>query len=305
MNGAAKWWPVPLRLMLGYGFVAHGAAKLARGAGAFAVVLHALGVPSPGIAAGVTIAIELAGGAAVICGAYVRLVSIPLTAILLVAVFTVHLPFGFSSIKLLAVTSTGPQFGPPGYEVALLYIAGLAALVVGGSGPLSIDTATRRKVDVSNVRLERIAPGPARDGLLPLFALADDSDAQVRSYYQRGELFVLSNGASNPLGMVLTVPRLDGSVELKAMAVRSELQGLGVGRRLLALALDELCRSGTRRVVLGTAASGVRQLAFYQKAGFRPLKIERDFFSEARGYPSGLSENGIAVRDMVWMDREI
>jgi ribosomal protein S18 acetylase RimI-like enzyme len=118
-------------------------------------------------------------------------------------------------------------------------------------------------------------------------------------------LFALVDGAADPLGIVLAVPRHDGAVELKAVAVRSELQGRGIGRRLLALALDELRQSGVRRVVVGTAASGGRQLAFYQRAGFRPLTIERDFFSEARGYPRGLAEDGIAVRDIVWMDREL
>ena len=60
------------------------------------------------------------------------------------AAFTVHLPYGFSSIKLLAVTAAGAQFGPPGYETDLLYLACLAALVLGGSGPLSIDGLIRK-----------------------------------------------------------------------------------------------------------------------------------------------------------------
>jgi putative oxidoreductase len=51
----------------------------------------------------------------------------------------VHLPYGFSSIKLQAVTAAGAQFGPPGFETDLLYLACLAALVLGGSGPLSIE----------------------------------------------------------------------------------------------------------------------------------------------------------------------
>ena len=59
--------------------------------------------------------------------------------VLLVAMFKVHLPYGFSSIKLVAITAAGPQFGPPGYECNLLYLACLATLVLGGSGPLAID----------------------------------------------------------------------------------------------------------------------------------------------------------------------
>jgi putative oxidoreductase len=59
--------------------------------------------------------------------------------VLLTAILTVHLPYGFLTVKLLAVTSAGAQFGPVGYEMNLLYIACLAALVLGGAGPLSVD----------------------------------------------------------------------------------------------------------------------------------------------------------------------
>jgi putative oxidoreductase len=70
---------------------------------------------------------------------------LPIAVVLLVAIFTVHLPYGFSSIKLKAVTAAGAQFGPPGYECDLLYLACLAALVLGGSGPLSIDGISERR----------------------------------------------------------------------------------------------------------------------------------------------------------------
>jgi putative oxidoreductase len=92
----------------------------------------------------VTILTELLGGLAIFVGAFVSLISLPLAAVLLVAIFTVHLPYGFSSIKLMAVTPAGAQFGPVGYECDLLYLACLAALVLGGSGPLAIDGLLRK-----------------------------------------------------------------------------------------------------------------------------------------------------------------
>ncbi len=144
----ASWAPIPLRLIVGYGFMEHGFAKLARGSDAFATILHAMGVPAPHVMAWSTILVEVLGGLAMLLGAFVALVSIPMAAVLLVAAFTVHLPYGFSSIKLMAVTAAGAQFGPPGYETDLLYLACLAALVLGGSGPLAIDglIGKRRKV---------------------------------------------------------------------------------------------------------------------------------------------------------------
>ena len=117
----------------------HGSAKLGRGPEVFADILHALGVPGSHVMAWATILTEIIGGFAVILGAFVVLVALPMAALLVVATFTVHLPNGFSSIKLLSVTSAGAQFGPPGYELNLVYLACLAALVLGGSGPLTID----------------------------------------------------------------------------------------------------------------------------------------------------------------------
>ena len=139
-------WPfIPLRLIVGYGFMEHGFAKLAKGPDAFANILQAIGVPAPHFLAWSTILVEILGGLAVILGAFVTLASLPMAAVLLVAMFTVHLPYGFSAIKLIAVTATGPQFGPPGYEVNLLYLACLAALVLGGPGPLAIDNLIRKR----------------------------------------------------------------------------------------------------------------------------------------------------------------
>jgi len=126
-------------LIVGYGFMAHGYAKLVKGPDRFVDILHALGVPAPHLMAWTTIVFELLCGFAVLVGAFLPLVSLPMAAILLVAIFTVHLPYGFTSIKLMAVTADGPQFGPPGYECDLLYLACLAALVAGGAGPWSVD----------------------------------------------------------------------------------------------------------------------------------------------------------------------
>lgn len=140
-----RWAPIPLRLIVGYGFMEHGFAKLNKGPEAFATILHAIGVPSPHMMAWVTILIEIFGGLAVLLGAFVTLASVPMAALLVVAIFTVHLPNGFSSIKLLAVTAAGAKFGQPGYECNLLYLACLAALVLGGSGPLSVDGFMRRR----------------------------------------------------------------------------------------------------------------------------------------------------------------
>ncbi|SRR6266700_1510391 len=133
------WGALPLRLIVGFGFLSHGYAKIVRGPDVFVGIIHALNIPAPFLMAWMTIILEIVCGAAVLLGAFVPFASIPMAAILLVAIFTVHLPYGFSSIKLLAVTENVAQFGMPGYETDLLYLAALAALVLNGPGPLSVD----------------------------------------------------------------------------------------------------------------------------------------------------------------------
>ena len=143
------FFALPLRLIVGYGFLAHGYAKLARGPDDFIGILHAIGMPFAFFLGWATIIIEVVGGLLILAGAFVPLASAPMIVVLLVATFTVHLPNGFSSIKLISYDAAGAHFGQPGYETDMLYLAALLALCLGGAGPLSLDgyVSARRMVD--------------------------------------------------------------------------------------------------------------------------------------------------------------
>lgn len=130
-----RWALLPLRLLLGFGFAFHGYAKLSRGVGKFAGILDAIGVPLPLPMAWATTLLELLGGVCLMLGVLVRPLSIPLIVIMLVAMFGVHFPYGFSSVALRGITPAGASFGPVGYEVNLLYIAGLIALAASRPSP--------------------------------------------------------------------------------------------------------------------------------------------------------------------------
>lgn len=149
-----------------------------------------------------------------------------------------------------------------------------------------------------------VPPGAERERYLDLLLLADESEQQVRSYMNEGGLYAWRVDEEDA-GMILAIPVNTGGVELKAVAVAPDRQGQGVGSAMLRAALDDLRSRGVKRVIVGTGNSGIGQLAYYQKAGFRLSHIERDFFSPDRGYPTDLEENGIPLRDMVWMDLEL
>ena len=141
----SHWYALPLRLIVGYGFMEHGYAKLVRGPEHFIGILHAIGMPFAGLLGWATIAIEVLGGLMILVGALVPVATVPMIAVLLVATFTVHLPHGFSSIKLMSYDAAGAHFGQPGYETDLLYVAGLLALCIGGAGPISLDRWLRKR----------------------------------------------------------------------------------------------------------------------------------------------------------------
>jgi putative oxidoreductase len=144
----ADGWPLfPLRLAIGLGFAVHGFAKLSRGPATFATILAALGIPAPLSMAWITSVLELMGGVALILGAAVAPLALPLAVVVATATVGVHWSYGFLSVRLKSIGPDGAVFGPVGYEMNLLYLAGLAALAMAGPTPLSIDRwlAARRR----------------------------------------------------------------------------------------------------------------------------------------------------------------
>ena len=140
-----RYAAIPLRAIVGGGFMQHGWAKIIKGPDLFAAILQSLHVPFPHLSAYLTISVELLGGAALLFGAFIAWASVPAVVVLLTAMFTVHLPYGFSSIKIKAIVDGRAQFGPPGYECDLLYIACILALVLLNPSPWSVDSYRLRR----------------------------------------------------------------------------------------------------------------------------------------------------------------
>ena len=128
-----------LRLAVGFAFMAHGWAKLNRGVVGFEKLLNVLHVPLAHINSYLVPIIELLGGLAVLIGAFTAIAAIPLLLTMLVAMLTIHLKLGYSAVKTIGLTADGPVFGPPGYEINLIYITALIVLAFVGPGTLSID----------------------------------------------------------------------------------------------------------------------------------------------------------------------
>ena len=144
-----------------------------------------------------------------------------------------------------------------------------------------------------------------RDALRWLFALAEDSEAELRSYLYRGRVLVARVDGQIAGHLLLVDCAAPGEAELKNMAVRADVQGHGIGAALVQAARALLVGAGVRVLHVATAAASAANLHFYQRQGFRMRAVERDAFTEACGYPPGIVVEGIPLRDRVWLDMEL
>jgi len=87
--------------------------------------------------------------------AFTAVVAVPLICTMLVAIFYRPPQVWFQLDQNNGLSPDGPIFGPPGYEVALLYVAGLVTLIVGGSGALSVDSAISKSKTRAKKSLKR------------------------------------------------------------------------------------------------------------------------------------------------------
>jgi GNAT superfamily N-acetyltransferase/catechol 2,3-dioxygenase-like lactoylglutathione lyase family enzyme len=141
--------------------------------------------------------------------------------------------------------------------------------------------------------------GP-REALAGLFELADDSPAAVRGYRDLGRVLVARDGCDVIGHLQLVAGEHAEEAEIKSLAVLEDRQGAGVGRMLVERAAA-VCREEDRSTLLvSTAAADTGVLRFYQRLGFRMLRVERDVFTPEAGYPA-TAVDGIPLRDQVWL----
>lgn len=150
---------------------------------------------------------------------------------------------------------------------------------------------TVQNVDPSqiHIRLLRDDEQPPMDLLL----LADPSERLVTDYVKRGTCWITEVGDTVASVYVLLETRPD-TVELVNFAVRENVQGNGIGKKLVLHGVETAREVGFRTIELGTGNSSVDQLGLYQKCGFRIVGVDMDFF--IRHYDEPIYENGIQCR---------
>jgi GNAT superfamily N-acetyltransferase len=132
-----------------------------------------------------------------------------------------------------------------------------------------------------------------------LFRLADDSEEQIHSYLNRGDvLFATESGQA--LGHVLIV-ELDAKnvFELMSIAVLAARQGQGIGGMLIRAAIRYCLMRNATSLRVSTSIADAGAIGFYLRHGFRASAIVRDAFTLERGYPANIDGSSIPLNDAV------
>jgi ribosomal protein S18 acetylase RimI-like enzyme len=145
---------------------------------------------------------------------------------------------------------------------------------------------------------------PTLVGTYPLGLHVDGSDFDIActGYLPRGIVLVARDGEAL-VGHVQMIEDAAASTwELKSLAVAEAHRERGLGRRLVEAGLAHARSHDATRVLLSTGAADTQLLRFYQRCGFRLLRLERDVFTPEAGYPADLAVDGIPLRDRMWLD---
>lgn len=141
----------------------------------------------------------------------------------------------------------------------------------------------------------KIEEVPSSQAPIKILLEADPSVESIHRYLAHSKCYVAKIGDDDIGAYVLKELSL-GVYELMSIAVVPTFQRKGHGADLLGHAINSAKHLGAFRLELGTGTFGY-QLEYYQKAGFRPFKLETDFFLE--NYEAPIFEGGLQHKDML------
>lgn len=134
-----------------------------------------------------------------------------------------------------------------------------------------------------------------------LLLLADPSRSAIEDYMNRGICYICK--IDEIVGIYVLIKTRPNTMELVNIAVKENMQGKGIGKKLVLHAILIGKEEGVKTLEIGTGNSSLEQLALYQKCGFRIVGVDKDFF--IRHYEEDIMENGIRCRDMIRLSMDL
>ena len=134
---------------------------------------------------------------------------------------------------------------------------------------------------------------------LPLLLLADEEEAMLDRYLERGSMYVLDDGGVKAECVV--TDEGSGILEIKNLAVEPTFQKHGYGKALIDFIAAR--HKNTHRILQVGTGDSPSTVPFYEKCGFTRSHIVKNFFTD--NYSRPIYDGGVLLKDMVYLRREI
>ena len=134
---------------------------------------------------------------------------------------------------------------------------------------------------------------------LPLLLLADEEEAMLDRYLERGNMYVLDDGGVKAECVV--TDEGSGILEIKNLAVEPAFQKHGYGRALIYFIAAR--HKNTHNILQVGTGDSPSTVPFYEKCGFTRSHIIKNFFTD--NYSRPIYDGGVLLKDMVYLRREI
>ena len=134
---------------------------------------------------------------------------------------------------------------------------------------------------------------------LALLLLADESEAMIDRYLERGDLFALYDSG---LKSVCVVTRESpDTCELKNIATDENWHGRGYASRLVEY-IGAFYKGQYKTMLVGTGEVP-KSIRFYEKNGFCVSHRVHNFFTDNYDHP--MVEDGVPLVDMIYLKKEL
>lgn len=134
---------------------------------------------------------------------------------------------------------------------------------------------------------------------LPLLLLADEEEAILDRYLERGTMYVLDDGGVKAECVV--TDEGSGILEIKNLAVEPAYQKHGYGKALIDFIAAR--HKDTHWILQVGTGDSPSTVPFYEKCGFTRSHIVKNFFTD--NYSRPIYDGGVLLKDMVYLRREI
>lgn len=134
---------------------------------------------------------------------------------------------------------------------------------------------------------------------LPMLLLADEEEAMIDRYLERGEMYVLDDNGVK--AQCIVTNEGSGILEIKSLATLPPYQKQGYAKTLIQF-IEAEYKNRFKILQVGTGDSPAT-VPFYQKCGFTRSHIVKNFFAD--NYSRPIYDGGVLLKDMVYLRKNL